>query len=161
MSGAAVDPQGAALDAGNVQGSTAGSGDPAASSPLAVQDPAKAWAELPAAVGAMLSFMAPELRQVYTAEACKAWGEAMVPIAEKYGWSPSNAFPWLSLIGCTAALAVPTFQVLKAKRAAQGEDKPQGQGATVTELKPAAPAGGDPELADPTQKNRPPRPVES
>lgn len=82
---------------------------------------AKAWAVIPMTVGKVLSMFAPELQLVYTAEACKEWGEAMVPVAEKYGWNGPSNLPELGLIISTASLALPTVVVVKMKIQAMRE----------------------------------------
>lgn len=155
--------EGAALDAGILPAAdvgNAGAGEGAAPAP--VVDPAREWAEIPQAVGMTLSIRYRELQNVYTDDACLAWGKAMAPIAERYGWTPGKVFPWLSLIGATAMLGMPTVEIIKAhallEAAAPAVEK--GPLATVTTLKTAAPADtGDVDLQDPTKKNPPPRPV--
>lgn len=82
---------------------------------------AKAWAVIPMTVGKVLSMFAPELQMVYTAEACQGWGEAMVPVAEKYGWNGPSNLPELGLIISTASLAMPTVVVMKMKIQAMRE----------------------------------------
>lgn len=82
---------------------------------------AKAWAVIPMTVGKVLSMFAPELQLVYTAEACQGWGEAMVPVAEKYGWNGPSNLPELGLVISTASLAMPTVVVMKMKIQAMRE----------------------------------------
>ena len=82
---------------------------------------AKAWAVIPMTVGKVLSMFAPELDMIYTPEACKGWGEAMVPVAEKYGWNGPSNLPELGLIISTASLAMPTVVVLKMRIKAMRE----------------------------------------
>lgn len=91
---------------------------------------AKAWAVIPMTVGKVLSMFAPELQAVYTPEACKEWGECMVPVAEKYGWNGPSNLPELGLVISTASLALPTVLVLKMKiqamrQAAEAEARKQ------------------------------------
>lgn len=154
--------QGAALDAGFMPEEPASpQGQTGAGMLPAPVDPAKEWSEIPAAIGMALSMPYPELRDVYTHDACMAWGTAMVPIAERYGWKPGTMFPWLSLIGATAMLVVPTVRVMKAHQAgaAAAPAEPAGPGATVTPIRAMPIESGDVELMDPTKKNPPPRPV--
>jgi len=87
-------------------------------------DLAREWSEIPAAVGAGLSLALPELAPVYSDAACLAWGEAMVPIAERYGWHPGKAWPWLRLLNASGALLVPTALAFRARiKAAQQPDQ--------------------------------------
>lgn len=153
--------EGAALDAGNIPLEPVAPVAPGAPGSVSV-DPAREWSEPPAAVGALLRFPFPELEHVYTPEACMAWGVAMVPIAERYGWTAGKVFPWLSLIGASASLLLPTVAIIKAhaqpETAAPAGEK--GPLATVTAIKSGAGTDtGDVDLQDPTKKNPPPRPV--
>ena len=86
--------------------------------PAIPANPAREWSEIPAAVGAGLSLVMPELAAVYSDAACLAWGEAMVPIAEKYGWHPGKAWPWLRLLNASGVLLVPTALAFRARIAA-------------------------------------------
>lgn len=73
---------------------------------------AQAWAALVQSIGGMLSIIAPELRQVYTDDACMQWGRAVVPVAEKYGWNGPSSVPELGLIMASVPLALPTGFIL-------------------------------------------------
>src|SRR5581483_1164852 len=85
-------------------------------------DPAKGWAQIPQIFGGILSRWFPELGPVYTEQQCLAWGTAMVPLAEKYGWNISAIFewlgPWFGLALATEPLAVPTVLAIRARIAA-------------------------------------------
>lgn len=81
---------------------------------------AKAWAQVPFAVGKLLCMVAPELEPVYSEAACQAWGESVVPVAQKYGWSAS-VFPEIALAITTAGFAIPSYLVARAKLAALKE----------------------------------------
>lgn len=91
----------------------------------AALDSAAQWGSIAYAVGQGLALIAPELRGVYTQDACQAWGHAMQPVAEKHGWnSPANV-PEFGLVLASIGLGVPTFlairdrlQVLKRERQA-------------------------------------------
>jgi hypothetical protein len=107
----------------------------ALAAPAGPADLAREWAELPAAVGAGLSLLAPELSQVYTDAACLKWGKAMVPIAARYGWTPGKWWPWLELIVATGALLGPTVMVFRARIA-----QAQQAAAEASQPKPDAPA---------------------
>lgn len=106
------------------------------------QDDAAAWAMLPAMFGGVLASVLPELQPVYSDKACKQWGAAMVPVAQKYGWSP-GAFlgPEAALIGASLPFIIPTVAAIRARRAA-----PPAPSEPVREAKPAeaAPAGPSP-----------------
>lgn len=76
---------------------------------------AQAWAQVPMMLGSVMSMIAPELKAVYTKEACDAWGVAMVPVAQKYGWNGPSNLPEIGLLITTASLAVPTVVIVRAK----------------------------------------------
>lgn len=87
---------------------------------------AKAWAQVPFAVGKLLCMLAPELEPVYSEAACQAWGESVVPVAQKYGWSAS-VFPEIALAITTAGFAIPSYMVIRAKMAAMKEAAAQSR----------------------------------
>lgn len=72
-------------------------------------DGAQQWGAVLQMVGAGLSMIAPELRQVYTPEACDAWGMAMQPVAAKYGWNDPTSAPEFGLALATLGVGVPTY----------------------------------------------------
>lgn len=153
----------AALDAGLISSADSAPGSDAPQ-PAPAVDPVAAWAQFPALFGQIVAPALPELRDVFTERACNDWGRAMVPLAEKYNWSP-GAFmewlgPWVGVAFATWPLAYPTVQAIRARRKpadAVPADKVPETPSNVVPMT-AAPAG-DPELRDPTQANRPPRPV--
>lgn len=114
----------AALDQLNAEAKAADAPAPEAANdrspgaPTVPADPAREWAEIPAAIGAGLSLVMPELANVYTDATCRAWGEAMLPIAEKYGWNPGRAWPWLRLLNASGVMLVPTALAFRARIAA-------------------------------------------
>lgn len=78
-------------------------------------DSAQQWGSIVYAVGTGLALIAPELRSVYTPDACNAWGQAMQPVAEKHGWnSPANV-PEFGLLLASVGLGVPTFLAIRAR----------------------------------------------
>lgn len=108
-------------------------------------DQAQQWAMLPAIVGSALSMALPELRAVYTPQACEAWGAAMVPVADKYGWNCDGIIgPELALLAATVPFAFGTFAAVKARRAdeeKQAKEKPKAvQAAPVIEPGPVTTA---------------------
>jgi hypothetical protein len=89
------------------------------------EENARQWGSVAFMVGHALAMVAPELRQVYTEEACLNWGRAMNPVAEKYGWNGPSALPELGLVIATAGLAMPSFFAVRARIEAvkEGEEK--------------------------------------
>ena len=81
-------------------------------------DPAAEWAVLPATFGGILAIAMPELAEVYTPEACAAWGAAMVPVAEKYGWSSLQVGPEIGALIASLPFVLGTVAAVKARRAA-------------------------------------------
>lgn len=88
----------------------------AAAVPMAVIDPAAAWAEIPKMVGSMLTMALPELTQVYSKENCMVWGTAMARLAEKRGWDTSGMPPEVSVFVATSVFIIPTTLVIKGRR---------------------------------------------
>lgn len=83
-----------------------------------VVDQAESWAVLPAIVGSTLAIAFPELRAVYSPEACHAWGAAMVPVANKYGWdADALAGPEIGLLCASLPFVMGTVGAFKAKKA--------------------------------------------
>lgn len=112
--------------------STAAETAPAAVEPEApagpVTNPADSWAVLPAMIGSMLAMALPEVKPCFSPEACQAWGEAMVPVAEEQGWDVDD------VLGSKMALAVATMPfvvgplvAIKARKAAMVQAQIQAQ----------------------------------
>lgn len=81
-------------------------------------DPAQQWAMIPAMLGSALSIAMPELQRVYSREACEAWGSAMVPVAEKYGWNADGLIgPEVGLLAASLPFVIGTYGAIKSKRA--------------------------------------------
>ncbi|HWP19767.1 MAG TPA: hypothetical protein VNO84_11610 [Burkholderiaceae bacterium] len=104
----------------------------------AAETAAREWGVIAYTIGGALSMLAPELRQVYTEDACMGWGRAMVPVADKYGWNAPSDVPELGLIIATAGLAVPSYvavrrrlDAIKAKREADDDAKAKVAAQTV------------------------------
>lgn len=74
---------------------------------------AKEWGVLAYMIGGALAMLAPELRKVYTEDACLTWGRSVIPVADKYGWHGPSKIPELGLLLATASLAVPSFLVIR------------------------------------------------
>lgn len=74
---------------------------------------AREWGMLAFTIGNALAMFAPELRQVYSEDACLAWGRSVVPVAEKYGWSGTSKVPELGMALATISLAAPTVIVIR------------------------------------------------
>lgn len=93
-------------------------GQPVAPEAAPIANPADSWALLPAMVGSMLAIAMPELKAVYTPEACQAWGEAMVPVADEYGWNADEVLGQkLALAMATAPFVIGTAFAVKARKA--------------------------------------------
>ncbi|HEV6967424.1 hypothetical protein [Roseateles sp.] len=78
---------------------------------------AREWGSIVFMVGRALCMVAPELKAVYTEEACLQWGESVVPVAQKYGWDGPGAVPEIGLAISTLGLAVPSYLVIRVKLA--------------------------------------------
>lgn len=79
---------------------------------------AESWAMIPGIVGSTLAMAFPELRAVYSQDACMAWGHAMVPVANKYGWSSDGIIgPEIGLLAASLPFVLGTAQVIKHHRA--------------------------------------------
>lgn len=78
---------------------------------------AREWGAIAYMIGGALGMMAPELKAVYTESACMKWGEAVVPVAQKYGWDGPGGVPEIGLLIATAGLAVPSYLVIRMKLA--------------------------------------------
>jgi hypothetical protein len=93
----------------------------------AIDAGAREWAMIAFVIGNGLAMIAPELRKVYTEEACMSWGASMMPVADKYGWNSPSSLPELGLLIATMGLAVPS--VLAVRQRIQ-----QAKEATAAEL---------------------------
>lgn len=114
---------------------------------------AREWGMIAFTVGSAAAMFAPALRQVYSEEACAAWGATVVPVARKYGWSGPGGIPELGLVLSTLSLAIPTYLALRARLAeldakAKAEERKQ---LTASGQRPdaTAPAKVDPDRAAP------------
>jgi hypothetical protein len=94
-------------------------GDP---EPEPVIDHAQSWAQIPFMLGGVLSMALPELRGVYTEQACYAWGQGMAAVADKYGWDAGETMakfgPECMLIAASVPLLLPTVKAIKTRQAA-------------------------------------------
>ena len=105
----------------------------------AAEDGAREWGMIAYVVGNGLSMIAPELRTVYTEDACMNWGRSMMPVADKYGWNSPTAIPELGLIVATSTLAVPSFLAVRERtRQLKAEAR---QAKRQAHAEPAADAG--------------------
>ncbi len=112
----------------------------AAATAASTASEAQAWAALPAMFGGILAMALPELTAVYIPENCQAWGTAMVPVAQKYGWNASAMMgPEMGLALATVPFAVGTFAAVRAHKARLAATAQQ-QAGTVAETG-GAPAG--------------------
>lgn len=77
------------------------------------------WAMVPAMIGAALAMALPDLKEVYSESACRAWGDAMVPVAEKYGWNADAlACPEVGLLCASLPLLMGTVGAVQKHKAA-------------------------------------------
>lgn len=96
------------------------------------EERAREWGMVAYTIGSALSMLAPELRGVYTDDACMGWGRSVVPVADKYGWNGPGNVPEIGLLLATAGLAVPSVLAVrtrlamlkKAREAAEAEARP-------------------------------------
>jgi ribulose 1,5-bisphosphate carboxylase large subunit-like protein len=90
--------------------------------PEPVIDPAHAWGQLAMMAGGILGMALPELRAVYTEDACLAWGGGMAAVSDKYGWDAGDTAakwaPECMLLMTSLPLIVPTVQAIKQRQAA-------------------------------------------
>jgi len=87
---------------------------------------AREWGLIAWTVGNALAMFAPELKQVYTEDACLKWGESANKVAEKYGWNGPGSLPELGLALSTAALVVPTVALIRMRLKEADEGKGGG-----------------------------------
>lgn len=90
------------------------------------EEGARQWGAIVFMVGNAAAMIAPDLRQIYTEDACMNWGRSMMPVANKYGWNSPASVPELGLIIATAGLAVPSFFAIRARLQALKEGKEKG-----------------------------------
>lgn len=102
-----------------------------ASAETELDQAAREWGSIVYMIGHAAAMVAPELRQVYTEDACMNWGRAMVPVASKYGWDGPSNVPELGLLIATAGLVVPSVFAVRARLQALREGKPTGWLASV------------------------------
>lgn len=134
-----------AADLAALEAAAGGGEMPQAEEAAPGMDQAQQWAMLPAIVGSALSMALPELRAVYTPQACEAWGAAMVPVADKYGWNCDGIIgPEMALFAASVPFAFGTYSAIKARRAEdekKAEEKPRTvQAAPVIEPGPVTTA---------------------
>ncbi len=104
-------------------------------------DPAEQWAIIPAMIGSALQISMPELGKVYTPEACRNWGAAMVPVADKYGWSADVlGGPELGLVAASFPLLLGTVAAVNARKAQIAAAAHKPAGAVVDSVTPPASA---------------------
>lgn len=141
-----IEAQGLENDAQAAEDKITGNGEP---EPAPVIDPAHAWGQLAMMAGGILGMALPELRAVYTEDACLAWGGGMAAMSDKYGWDAGDTAakwaPECMLLMTSIPLIVPTIAAIKQRRKAS-KAKPlnsapeSAAGAVAT---PPAGAAGD------------------
>ncbi|HWH83470.1 MAG TPA: hypothetical protein VNU71_14660 [Burkholderiaceae bacterium] len=101
---------------------------------------AREWGMIAYVVGNGLSMIAPELKQVYTEDACMGWGRSMMPVAEKYGWNGPTSVPELGLIIASMSLGVPSVLAIR-ERVRQMKEMKAAEEAAAKQKAAAPPAG--------------------
>lgn len=92
------------------------------------------WFIVPKTLAWAITAVFPELAEHYTDAKCMELATAIVPVADKYGWSGVGDAPELTLLVGTAFFCMPAYQAHQARQAAKKLAK-----------KPAAPrAEGEP-----------------
>lgn len=105
-------------------------------------DPGEQWAMIPAMIGSALAIALPELREVYSENACRAWGASMVPVAEKYGWDADGILcPEVGLLAASLPFIVGTVGAVNKRKAQAIAAARQGQRIAAPAAAPGAPAG--------------------
>lgn len=105
---------------------------------------AQAWAQIPASFGKIISLAFPHLADAYDEKNCTAWGEQMVEVARRHGWTSKSVGPWVGLALASVPMVIPTYIAMKLRRTA-------GASGAIYDGKvdrPGAGAGGDVEPAD-------------
>lgn len=92
---------------------------------------AKSWGMIPYSIGGTLAILAPKLRDVYTAEACYAWGQSAQAVAEKYGWDSPGNMPELALAAASLGFAVPSYVAIREQLDAMEAGKATGLWARI------------------------------
>jgi hypothetical protein len=119
-----------------------------AAHPEGMPDQAELWGLIPMQLGALLSMALPELRGVYTEQACREWGVGMAAVSQKYGWDAADTLakyaPELALVTATIPLAVPTYFAIRKRldAAAEKREREQPRAEPMKDLNPEpVPAG--------------------
>lgn len=93
---------------------------------------AKQWGMLMFTIGGACQMIAPDLKHVYTEQACFQWGQAANLVAEKYGWNGPSSMPEIVLIGSTLGFAIPSYLMMKASiKQAQAPNSPASLAAKI------------------------------
>jgi hypothetical protein len=82
-----------------------------------IEDGAREWGAIMYMVGGGRAMLAPERKAVYTEDRCLAWGQTVMPVAEKYGWDQPGSIPELGLVISTLGFAVPSVMIIRHKLA--------------------------------------------
>lgn len=97
---------------------------------------AQEWFLVPKTLAWAITTVFPELAPHYTDEKCMELANAIVPVADKYGWSGVGNSPELALAMGTAFFCMPAIQAHKARQAEKArikaeKDKPRAVGETT------------------------------
>ncbi len=81
------------------------------------------WAMVPTVAGKILCMALPELRDAYSADNCRAWGEAMLAVAKKRGWDIGANAPEFTLAAASLTFVIPTVGAIVARRSAERAER--------------------------------------
>jgi hypothetical protein len=96
-----------------------------------VDEAARQWGFIPFTIGGTLAILAPELRAIYTEDACYQWGKAAAAVSKKYGWDSPSAMPELALAAASLHFVVPSVLIVRAKLQEMKEGKATGLAAKL------------------------------
>jgi hypothetical protein len=86
-------------------------------------DAAEEWVLIPKTLAWAITAVFPELAPHYTDDKCMELAHAIVPVAEKYGWSGVGNSPELGLVMAGAFFCLPAYQAHKHRQAERAKKK--------------------------------------
>lgn len=94
------------------------------------------WFIVPKTLAWAITAIFPELAPHYSDEKCMELATAIVPVADKYGWSGVGNSPELALAMGTAFFCMPAYQAHKHRQAAKLEAKKKAEQPRATGEQP-------------------------
>lgn len=79
------------------------------------------WAIIPQTLAWAITAVFPETAPAYTPEKCMELANAIVPVADKYGWNGPGNSPELGLVLASAFFSMPAYMAYKTRQAAKAE----------------------------------------